>query len=213
MGGDCEGEAQVHTGRVVFDRGVEEPLDLGERYDLVELAVDLSALHAEDGAVEINVLTAGQLQVEAGADLEQAANPAAELNPALGRLGDAREDLEERALACAVAADHADDLARRDLERDIPKRPDHLLRASAAPERCLDGVLDALPQRLVAHQLADAEALGQPADADRRGAHVSAPLPIEGGSNHIGEGPLHAAEIQGARHTEHEGHNRARRKQ
>ena len=63
-------------------------LDLAELDDLVELALDLGPRHAEDGAVEVDVLAAGQLGVEAGADLEQACHPAADLDSALGRLGD-----------------------------------------------------------------------------------------------------------------------------
>jgi hypothetical protein len=44
-------------------------------------------------------IAAGQLGVEAGADLEQAADAAEQLDAAAGRLGDARQDLEECALA------------------------------------------------------------------------------------------------------------------
>ena len=47
----------------------------------------------EDRAVEEDVLAAGQLGVEAGADLEQAGDAAAEVDAAVGRLGDAAEDL------------------------------------------------------------------------------------------------------------------------
>ena len=47
--------------------------------------------HAQDGAVEENVFAAGQLGVEAGADFEQAADPAPDFNPSGGRLGDAAE--------------------------------------------------------------------------------------------------------------------------
>ena len=41
-----------------------------------------------------------------------------------GRLGDAAQDLEQRALAGAVAADDADDLALLHLEAHILQRPD-----------------------------------------------------------------------------------------
>ena len=41
----------------------------------------------------------------------------------LGRLGDPAEDLQERRLAGAVAADDADHLARLDLEGDVPRAP------------------------------------------------------------------------------------------
>src|SRR5262245_18662148 len=39
------------------------------------------------------------------------------------RLGDAREDLKERTLACAVTTNDADDLTLLDLERDILESP------------------------------------------------------------------------------------------
>ena len=40
---DGEGQAHVHAARVALHRRVEEPLDLGEGDDLVELALDLGA--------------------------------------------------------------------------------------------------------------------------------------------------------------------------
>ena len=42
----------------------------------------------EDRAVQVDVLAAGQLGVKPGADLEQAADAAAQLDASLGRLGD-----------------------------------------------------------------------------------------------------------------------------
>ena len=65
--------------RVALDRRVEELLDLGEGDDLVELARDLARRHAEDRAVEEDVLAAGELGVKAGADLEQAADAAVDI--------------------------------------------------------------------------------------------------------------------------------------
>ena len=62
--------------------------------------------------------------MEAGADLEQRADAAARVHAAPRRVGDAREDLEQRALAGAVRADEAEDLARPDVERDVVERPD-----------------------------------------------------------------------------------------
>jgi hypothetical protein len=86
-------------------------------------AGDLRAAHAQNRAVEEDVLAAGQLGVEAGAYLQQRADPAADPAPAAGGLGDAREDLEQGALARAVAADDPHHLAALDLERDVFQRP------------------------------------------------------------------------------------------
>ena len=129
VGGDGEGQPHIHAARVALDRRVDEPVDLGERDDLVELASDLAAAHAEDRAVEVDVLPAGQLGVEAGADLQQAADPAR--GSRRGRsVGSVirREDLQQRALAGAVAADDADHLARLHLEARVLEGPKHVPR-------------------------------------------------------------------------------------
>ena len=72
--GHGEGEAHEHAGGVALDRGVEELGDLGELDDVVELAPDLRPRHAQDGAVEVDVLAAAEFRMEARAHLEQAAD-------------------------------------------------------------------------------------------------------------------------------------------
>ncbi len=62
--------------------------------------------------------------MEAGADLQERRHAAADADFSAGRLGDAAQDLEQRALAGAVAADDADDLARLDREGDVLERPE-----------------------------------------------------------------------------------------
>ena len=74
-----EGEPHGHPARVALHGRVDEPLDAGELDDLVELALDLPPLHPEDRAVQEDVLAAGELGMEAGADLEQAADATADL--------------------------------------------------------------------------------------------------------------------------------------
>ncbi len=63
---------------------------------------------------------------KSGADLEQAADAPAQQYAPLGRLGDAAEDLQKRALAGPIAADDADDLPSLDLEIHISERPELL---------------------------------------------------------------------------------------
>jgi hypothetical protein len=79
--GDREREPDVHAARVAFYRRVDEPLDAGELDDVVEAALDLSTLHAENRPVEVDVLASGQLLVEAGTHFEQAPHAAANLRP------------------------------------------------------------------------------------------------------------------------------------
>jgi len=126
MGRHGESEAHVHARRVVFDRRIEEPLHLGEGHDLVELAPNLGARHAQDGAVQEDIFAAAEFGVKAGADLEQRGDPAANGDAPRRRLGDAREDLQQGGFARAVAADDADDFAALHLERHVAQRPKFL---------------------------------------------------------------------------------------
>ena len=71
---DGHGEAQphVHARRVELDRAVDELLELGEVDDGVEDPVDLPLGHAEQRAVQVDVLPAGEVLLEPGAQLQQA---------------------------------------------------------------------------------------------------------------------------------------------
>ena len=105
-----------------------------------ELARDLAALHAEDRAVQVHVLAAGELGMKAGTDLEQAAYTSANLGAACRRSRDTGEHLEERRLASSVAPDHAEDLALVHLEtrrRPAPRGTRGALGARAAIDAAL----------------------------------------------------------------------------
>src|SRR5581483_1338309 len=97
------------------------------------LPLYLGAAHAEDRAVEVDVLAPGQLGVEPGADLEQRADASADVDIALGRLRDPREDLQERRLAGAVTADDSRRNTLRNLEVEVVERPHPLALLAAQP--------------------------------------------------------------------------------
>ena len=80
---DREAEPHEHPRRVRAHRHVDEVLELRERDDLVEALADVRALQPEDRAVEVDVLAAGEVGMEAGAELEQRADPAADVDAAL----------------------------------------------------------------------------------------------------------------------------------
>ena len=162
---DREAEPHEHPGRVGANRNVDEVLELRERDDLVEALADVRALQAEDRAVEEDVLAPGEVGMEAGAELEQRADPAADVDAAVGRLDDPGDDPQQRALARAVAADERERAAGVDLERDVAERP-HVGRAGPAAQK------DAALQRARAARV-DAEAPRELADLDLTLAHES----------------------------------------
>ena len=130
---DGEREPHVHAARVALHGRVEELGDAREVHDLGQLLLDLLPLHAEDRAVQVDVLATRELGVEPGPDLEQAPDATTDLRAALRRRGDPGQDLEKRRLAGAVPADQAEHLALLHLEGDVPERPDVLPRVTAAP--------------------------------------------------------------------------------
>ena len=89
---------------------------------------DLGARHAQNGAVEEDVLPSGEFLMKSGADLQEARDPAIDADSTLGGNGDAAQNFQQRALAGAVAADDADHFALLDAERNILQGPKvHLL--------------------------------------------------------------------------------------
>jgi hypothetical protein len=171
VSGDREREPQVHAARVALHRRVDEALDLGEGDDLVELALDLAAAHAEDRAVQEDVLATREIAVEARPDLEERPDTAADARLAVRRLGDAREDLEQRRLAGPVAPDDAEDVAARDVERDVVERPQDVPLLATPTAREVQAFREDVGER-VAHAsvqdvlLAEAVALGEVANLD-----------------------------------------------
>ena len=82
------------------------------------------ACQPEQARAEIHVFAAGQLGVEPGAELDERHDVSGHTDSPARRPGDARNQLEQRRLAGAVAADDAEARALRHLERDIAQRVD-----------------------------------------------------------------------------------------
>src|SRR5215207_2767470 len=169
VGADVDGhgepEAHVLAGAVVLDLVVDEGLELGEGDDVVEVAMGLAAAQAEDGRVQVDVLAAGQLAVEAGPQLQQRGDPAPDLDRAGGRGQDARQHLEQCRLARAVGTDQPDGLAGADLQTDVLEGPEPLGAGLAVQQQPL---LEAGGPLVV-----ELEALAHPGGDDGRGGHHS----------------------------------------
>ncbi len=86
-------------------------LELGERDDLVEALPDVRAAQPLDRPVQEDVLAPREVEVEAGAELEERADAPPCPDRARGRLDDPGNQPKQRRLARAVPADEADGLA------------------------------------------------------------------------------------------------------
>ena len=151
---------------------VDEAIHLGEFHDLVELRGDLGAAHTKDGAAQEHVLATRQVRMKAGSNLQQGADASDEIDAAGGRFDNAREDLEQRALAGAIAADDPDDVAVRHVERDVVERPEALRRLSVAapPERpthAADTFDERFSNRAMGRSRAELVLLAEVRDANR----------------------------------------------
>src|SRR5262249_28031420 len=152
---------------------IQERTDVREGDDVIKLPLDLAPRHTENSAIKVDVLAAGQLRVETGADFQQARYPAPELDPPAGRLGDPTKDLEQRRFPGSIAADDSYHLRRLNLETDVPQRPDRLRLlapglAGTGPGRseCPRDRLAQSPVAVAAPVVTQAVYLGQVFDAD-----------------------------------------------
>ena len=194
---DREAEAHVHARRIRPDGQVDEALELRERDDLVHRLEDLSPPEAVDGAGQKDVLAAGEVGVEAGAELEQRADGSADGYPACRRLDDPGDEREERRLPGAVPSDEPDRLAGFDSERHVSKRPDV---GAAGLVASHDRVLQREPADR-AHAVASADAVGD----DLAGSHA---LSVVTGA--AGREPQAPRRRRGRRSTRGFGRGRAR---
>ena len=163
-----EPESRGHARRVVLDLHVDERTDLGEVDHVVEDAVHVDLGEAQDRAVEVHVLAARQVAVEAGAELEQRRHPPPGADRARRRPEGPGDALEQRGLARAVVPEQAGGLALGDLERHVPQRVEVLVRHAVEVD---DPLLERLELLLV--QL---EVLGDLDDLDCR-SHVQISWP------------------------------------
>src|SRR5262245_5475040 len=115
--------------------------------------------------------------MESRADFQQTADASAQLRLTFGWLRDLRQDLEQRALAGAVAADDADDIAAAHVKRHVTERPKfcRLLITSFAghpAHRTLEGVGEGIAQRRMAFAPPELVLLAQAVNSDCKVGHV-----------------------------------------
>src|SRR5262249_38424468 len=97
--------------RIPLHRRVKELFYPRKVDNFIEIVSDFRSRHTEDGAIEINVLASGQLWMKSSADLQERCDPSANIRNAAGWFGHPAQDFQQSALAGAITADNADDLA------------------------------------------------------------------------------------------------------
>ena len=70
VGRNGEGQADVHSAAIAFNRRVEELLDIREPDDVVKLALYLLGHQPQDCAVQVDILAPRQLRVKTRPHLE-----------------------------------------------------------------------------------------------------------------------------------------------
>src|SRR6516162_901606 len=122
--GKCE--PHIHPTRIALYRRVKKCLHLGECHDFVKSLADLALRVPKDRAVKKDVFATRELRMKTCSDLEQACDASAQQDPPLCWRSDAAQNLEQRALAGAVATNDPDGLAVFDLEANVLERPKFL---------------------------------------------------------------------------------------
>ncbi len=115
---DGEGETGAHTRREVAKGHLTEARDAGELEHRLGPRLDPGPLDAEHDAAEGDVGARREVGVEADAELDHRSDASADVDrPRVDRV-DVGEQADQRALAGAVGADDAEELALLDVEGD-----------------------------------------------------------------------------------------------
>ena len=148
---DREPKPHVHAGGVRLHRRVDEVFHLRELDDLVEAFGDLAPRQPQHDAVDEHVLSAGDLRMKTGAQLDECRHATVDAHGPSRRLGDTGDELEQRALPGTIPPDDAVGHALPDRGRHVVQgeerflRPE-ILRQAAGEQRTLEsGVSPGVP--------------------------------------------------------------------
>ncbi len=130
---DREREAHEHTGGIHFDRLIDVLADVRERKNRIHPGFNFLLGKADHRTIEIDVLNAVVLHVEAGAQFQKRGNAPVHLDLSGSRRQDARDDLQDCRFSGAVRPDDADGLAFVDRHVDIVER--HMFGVARLPRK------------------------------------------------------------------------------
>jgi hypothetical protein len=102
-----ESEANEHTAGIGFDRLINKLTNFGESLNGWHALPDVIVREAQEASVQDYVFPAGELRVEAGAQLEEGRQFPVHCKTSLSWGEDASDELEECAFAGTILADDA----------------------------------------------------------------------------------------------------------
>lgn len=143
--------------------GVDEGCEFGEVDDVVEDAFDLGFGEPEDGAVEVDVFSAGEFAVEPGAEFEEGGESASDGDAAGGGSEGAGDAFEEGGFPGSVVSEDGHGLAFGDGERHVVERFEFFVGVPAEFDHSFFGGVRFL--------FVDLEDLGDGVDLDRGDRH------------------------------------------
>ena len=111
MRGHREGKPHAHPDGITLHGCVDEFLDAGKRHDFIELPRDLGARHAEDRAVQEDVVASREIHVKTRPDFQQRRDAPAHFHLSATRRSDARDNFEQRGFPRAIPPEEAEHFA------------------------------------------------------------------------------------------------------
>src|SRR5262249_17725305 len=140
---------------------------IGKGRNVAKPGVHLLAAAAEHAGIEINVVATGKFGIEARAELEECRDTPGRRDRSAVRMQGAAQNLQQRRLSGAVAANDGDGFASPNLEGHVPQRPElaviPLRRLSYQPLKPRhNGLLEPVLRSVI-----DQVALGQVVNPDR----------------------------------------------
>ena len=119
-----EGQPRLHAARIGFEWLVDNLAELAEIDDLLCLARHFRPRHSKAQPAHKHIFPTRIFRIETGAEFEDSSDPAVHFHLAGCALQRAGKDLEQRAFAGPVWADHADNFPSADLEGNIAQCPE-----------------------------------------------------------------------------------------
>ena len=96
-------EPYIHAAGIALYGGIDELLQASKADNVVELPFHFAAAHAEDRAVEKDVVPTGELGMKTRSDFQQSTDPSPDPHEPRRRCRDSRDDFQQRGFPAPLA--------------------------------------------------------------------------------------------------------------